>query len=93
VKALLAAFALLGLAAQAPAQDGRPGPRGCDVARTRPLIGKARSALAEAQARRLSRAAIVRWVPNGAVVTMEFRPDRLNLYLDRRGRIARVRCG
>jgi hypothetical protein len=74
--------------------DVLPGPGGlCDAAKARPLIGKSRAPAVESQALKLSGARRVRWIPEGAAVTMDFSPDRLNLYLDRKGRIARVRCG
>ena len=93
MKALAAVAILVGVGSAMPAAQGQPRARSCDTARTKPLIGKARIAAVEAQARRSSQAALVRWIPEGAMVTMDFRADRLNLYLDRRGRIARVRCG
>jgi hypothetical protein len=65
----------------------------CGTARTKALIGRKRSPAVEAEASRLSGAAIVRWVAMGAMVTMDYRPDRLNLRLDRRGRILSANCG
>jgi hypothetical protein len=47
----------------------------------------------EAEALRLSGAGTVRWIPMGAMVTMDYRADRLNLRLDRKGRILGVSCG
>jgi hypothetical protein len=65
----------------------------CDVADAKRLVGRTRSPKVEAEARRLTGAGLVRWVPMGAMVTMDFRPDRLNLHLDRKGRILSVNCG
>lgn len=39
------------------------------------------------------RAGTVRVIRPGMAVTMDYRPDRLNLELDRTGRIVRVFCG
>lgn len=35
----------------------------------------------------------IRWLPPGSVMTMDYRPDRLNVDLDAGGVITRVRCG
>lgn len=35
----------------------------------------------------------IRWIKPGAVVTQDYRPDRLNVILDDTGRIMTVRCG
>jgi hypothetical protein len=48
---------------------------------------------AEREALRLSGAGIVRWIAKGAMVTMDYRPDRLDLRLDGKGRIVKVECG
>ena len=65
----------------------------CNAARARKLVGRKRSLAVEREALRLSSAAIVRWIPLGVMVTMDYRADRLNLRLDRRGRILGVNCG
>jgi hypothetical protein len=65
----------------------------CDAAKAKTLIGRKRSPAVEREALRLSGAAKVRWIPAGAMVTMDYRPARLNLRLDRRGRILSVNCG
>jgi hypothetical protein len=45
------------------------------------------------QARRSAGARDVRKIEPGRTYPMDFRADRLNLDLDRRGRIRAVRCG
>ena len=35
----------------------------------------------------------LRWVPKGSMVTMEFRADRVTVYLDANNKIERVSCG
>ena len=65
----------------------------CDAKRVKSLIGRKRSPLVEAEALRLSGAGTVRWIPVGTMVTMDYRHDRLNLHLDRKGRILSVNCG
>ena len=65
----------------------------CHTAKAKTLIGRARSPAVERQALRLSGAGIVRWIPPGTMVTMDYRPDRLNLRLDGRARIRKINCG
>ena len=67
--------------------------RHCDAAKAKKLVGRKRSPAVEREALRRSGAAIVRWIPIGTMVTMDFRRDRLNLHLDRKGRILSVNCG
>lgn len=93
IGALLALSA--GCAAAPPAEDEAV-PRGngrCDAAPAQKLIGRARSDAAGAEARRLSGAEALRWIPEGGVVTMDYREDRLNIHLDSKNRIARINCG
>jgi hypothetical protein len=35
----------------------------------------------------------LRWIPEGTVVTMEYREDRINIYLDGTNRIKEISCG
>ncbi|WP_066795414.1 I78 family peptidase inhibitor [Sphingomonas soli] len=57
------------------------------------LIGRAQSRETTAEAKRLSGAKLVRYLTPGMMVTMEFRPDRLNLHLGTDGKIGSARCG
>jgi hypothetical protein len=67
--------------------------RKCDAGPVGALIGRRRSARVEVEALRLSGAGAVRWIRPGKLVTMDYRADRLDLRLDRRGRIVRAACG
>ena len=40
-----------------------------------------------------SGARTIRWVPKGAIITMEFSPDRLTIMLDGSNRVEAARCG
>jgi hypothetical protein len=75
-------------AAQSPNPDGS-----CRVAAAHFVLGEAYSDRLARRARRSAGAREVRKIEPGRVYTMEFRADRLNLDLDRRGRIRAVRCG
>ena len=67
--------------------------RNCEGAHLEALIGRRRNAATESLALHLSGAGIVRWIRPGQMVTMDYRPDRLDLSLDRNGRIVRATCG
>ena len=73
-----------------PVRDG--GGR-CDAAPAQHLLGRSRSAEIGAEALRLSGARALRWIPEGTMVTMDYREDRLNIELDGNGRITKIRCG
>jgi hypothetical protein len=82
--------------AGACAPQGRPGAVPgvqCNAGPAERLIGKAESAEVAAEAKRLSGAKVLRWIRPDMMVTMEFRPDRLNLHLGTDGKIGSVRCG
>ena len=97
MKALIGAILMVSTSCTAtpPADAGVPAQGGgaCDAAPARKLIGRARSQAAGAEAKRLSHAAILRWIPEGGIVTMDYREDRLNLHLDARKKIVRINCG
>lgn len=65
----------------------------CDVARAQALVGRAASAELGAEALRLTGSKALRWITPGAIVTMDYREDRLNIDLDARNRVTRLRCG
>lgn len=65
----------------------------CNAAPAQPLVGRQATGEVGAEALRLSGARTIRWMPPGAVVTMDYREDRLNIELDAGNRIARLRCG
>lgn len=70
-----------------------PGPGRCDAGAARFAIGERGSNRIIAAAQDRSRARTVRVIEPGQAVTFDFRDDRLNIELDRRGRIVAVRCG
>lgn len=42
---------------------------------------------------RQSGARVLRWVPKGSMITMDFSADRLTVYLDADNKIERLSCG
>ena len=64
----------------------------CDESSIQDFVGRERSPELEARILEASGAATVRWVPQGTMVTMEFRPDRVTAYLDASNQIERISC-
>jgi hypothetical protein len=84
-------------AAAAPAGEPPIPERGtgrtCDGAKAQALLGRKRSEAVGAEAMRLSGGRALRWIPIGTMVTMEYRPDRLNLHLGPSGEVVKIDCG
>jgi hypothetical protein len=89
---LIAASTLAGAAVAQPAQPDNSGPR-CNAAGASFVLGEYYSDRLARRARRSADARVVRKVEPGRAYTMDFRVDRLNLDVDRRGRVRAVRCG
>ena len=95
MKALMIALSMLGPGClTTPPEDKVPvhGEGQCDAARGQSLIGRARSAELGAEAMRLTGAGTMRWLTPGMIVTMEYREDRLTVFLDAAGRVERASC-
>ena len=67
--------------------------RTCDASRAQSLVGREATSDLGAEALRLSGAGTIRWIQPGSAVTMDYREDRLNIELDGRSRVTRLRCG
>ncbi|MEJ8629834.1 I78 family peptidase inhibitor [Sphingomonas sp. I4] len=92
---LSAMAALMGLAACAPMAkpEQSAGSGACGDARVAHLVGKVWSEIATcSDTQDLKRGVASRHRP-GTVVTMDYRPDRLNIETDGQGRVTRLRCG
>ncbi len=75
-----------------PVRGETPG-RTCDRSSIEAFVGQQRSPQVEARLRESSGAARIRWVPEGAAVTMDYRSDRVTAFLDAAMRIERISCG
>ena len=98
MKALIGAMLMMstGCTAAPPAEAEAPvhgGGGNCNAAPAQKLVGRARSQAVGAEARRLSGAAALRWIPEGTMVTMDYREDRVNLRVDSKDRLIKVDCG
>lgn len=88
-----------GNATPAPAATYTPGGpddpirTGCNTAAAKGLVGRAADAGTQAEAMRLTGAKTVRVIAPGAMVTQDFRSDRLNIRTDGANTILSFDCG
>ena len=95
-KLLLFAPALVCACSTAPAQPvvhGETPGHTCTQEGTDQFIGQTRSDEVGASIKRVSHAAVLRWAPPGIMLTMDFRADRVTVWLDEGGKITKIRCG
>ena len=96
MRALFFALPLLTVAACTIAESAPPGELPEGPCRNEPLgqfIGQPASPELGARRMGASGARILRWVPRGGVVTMDFSPARLTVMLDGSNRVETARCG
>lgn len=75
-----------------PPQSPVPG-QSCSESNLHQFIGRERSPALESEMRRVSGAKVVRWVPPGTAITMDYSGDRLTVSLDSRNWVERLSCG
>ena len=74
--------------------DGPPPlPATCQNEALAQFTGQTASEELGRQMLRASGARILRWVPKGGVVTMDFSPERITVQLDGANRVERASCG
>jgi hypothetical protein len=78
--------------AQPPAHGETPGHE-CQSDGLERFAGRTATSETGADILRVSKAATIRWVEPGQMVTMEFRADRVTVHLASGNRIERVNCG
>lgn len=91
-------IAAAGCAAVPPDDEGNVPVKGesghvCNAEAAQHLVGRPATQELGAEAMRLTGAASLRWIPKDGVVTMDYRPDRLNIELDGENKVAKIRCG
>lgn len=86
---LLAACATVG--PEAPV--ARTGAGVCSNDALPPFVGQPATAELGARMIAVSGARTLQWVAAGSMVTMDFRADRVRVYLDEQNRVQRVSCG
>jgi hypothetical protein len=99
-KFVLALAAAPALAACATAVPGSPYPGGnsadryvCRNTMLEQFNGRPAGAELGNEIIRASGSKTLQWIPAGTMVTMEFREDRVRIYLDEQNRVQRVSCG
>jgi hypothetical protein len=65
----------------------------CTADATDQFIGQVRSDATGAAIQRVSNAAVLRWAPPGVMLTMDYRADRVTVWLDPANKITKIRCG
>lgn len=99
---LLAPALLAGCSTVAPPAGGEPVPQAAAPAPSasvcRPgdysrFAGRTRSEATAAELQQASGAALIRWVPPGTMVTMDYREDRMTVKLDSQNRVLSASCG
>jgi hypothetical protein len=56
-------------------------------------VGQVRSDAVGNAIQAATHAAVVRWAPPNVMLTMDYRSDRVTIWLDEANRITRIRCG
>lgn len=86
---LLAPLGLAACATTAPPPSGGT----CRPENLGQFTGQPATQALGAEMQRVSGARILQWVGHGMMVTMEFSPDRLRVYLTADNRVERANCG
>jgi hypothetical protein len=97
MRLLIASIALLPLTgctiAQSDATAAGPPPGTCHDQALGQFTGQPASQELGTRILKASGARIIRWVPKGSVVTMEFSAERVTVLLDGSNRVERASCG
>jgi hypothetical protein len=88
--------ALLAACASAPAATPvhgvTPGHK-CDATGTDRFIGQPVTRVTSSVIKRATNAAVLRWAPPGVMLTMDFREDRVTVYLGPDKKVTKINCG
>lgn len=66
---------------------------GCDASKLDYAIGKTLDAALETKLKQEAQASVVRVAPHDGAITMDYSPERLNLFIDQARKIIRINCG
>ena len=95
-KLISVASALLAACSTVPAQPAVHGDTPghvCTADGTQQFIGQARSDSVGAEIQRVSNAAVLRWALPGMMLTMDYRADRVTVWVDPSSKITQIKCG
>jgi len=87
------AFLPLCAASASPLSAEPPAPDTCSLALTARFIGARAVPEVRRTIEQVARPHPVRWIAPGQAITLDHRPERLNVISDEEGRIAVMRCG
>jgi hypothetical protein len=76
----------------APVHGVTPGHK-CMAQGTDAFIGQTASDETGSAILKASNAAVLRWAPPGVMLTMDYREDRVTIWLDAARKITKIRCG
>jgi hypothetical protein len=65
----------------------------CRTAGTARFIGQRETSQLRAAIKRATRAAVLRWAPPGTMLTMDYREDRVTVYLGPDRKVTKINCG
>ena len=65
----------------------------CDATSTDQFIGQVGDSDTGAAIQHATNAAVLRWAPPGVMLTMDYREDRVTVWLDGARKITKIRCG
>jgi hypothetical protein len=65
----------------------------CNLTGTDRFVGRPGNKMMGEAIKAVSRAAVLRWAPPGTMLTMDYRADRVTIYLDARKKITKITCG
>ncbi|HEX4874116.1 MAG TPA: I78 family peptidase inhibitor [Sphingorhabdus sp.] len=65
----------------------------CDASKLDYAVGKTLTAEFEAKLKNEAKASVVRVAPHDGMITMDYSPARLNIFIDETKKIIRINCG
>lgn len=89
----LAPAMLAACAAQQPPVHGVTPGHKCNAAATSQYIGQLGTSVTGAAIMRATNAAVIRWAPPNTMLTMDYREDRVTVWVDEAQKITKIRCG
>ena len=78
--------------ADPPVHGITPGHK-CTTEGTHRFVGAPGTKRTGAAIKQASNAAVLRWAPPGVMLTMDYREDRVTVWIDRAKKITHIRCG
>jgi hypothetical protein len=75
-----------------PVHGVTPGHK-CDATGTDRFLGQAGTSATGAAIQQATNAAVLRWAPPNTMLTMDYREDRVTVWLDQANKVTKIRCG